>query len=464
MTCSFSGRYLCGFVAAAIFLVGGLPSWAQFEARSTLALPTEPLAMATGDFNNDGKLDLAFENDGLLQISLGNGDGTFHSPITYSYLIGESLAVGDFNGDGSLDIVAPYGDGVGVFLGNGDGSFQAPIASFTSELTYSVYTGDFNGDHKLDVVIIDPPYISVLLGNGDGTFQAPYDNDSFAGPQNLAVGDFNNDGDLDVTVAGYSGGGMGVGILLGNGDGTLQPSITYSVSVVPNGVSVGDFNHDGNLDVAVGGLVAVFLGNGDGTLRQPLQEFYGGDVFVSDFNGDGNLDLGTQGYPLGIVVYYGKGDGTFEPERLYSTGPNGLAPLVADFNNDRRPDLAFLSLSSDANIILNTGQASFSPASPLAFANQLINTVSPSQVVTLTNIGKKSMSIASVTGSGQFKVNSTCGKSLAPGAKCKISAAFAPTTQGSKTGLVTVIDSASSKPEAIELSGAATVVTLAPRA
>jgi FG-GAP-like repeat/Abnormal spindle-like microcephaly-assoc'd, ASPM-SPD-2-Hydin len=255
---------------------------------------------------------------------------------------------------------------------------------------------------------------------------------------------------------------MGLGVLLGNGNGTLQPSITYSLSDQPNNVAVGDFNHDGNLDVAVGGLVAVFLGNGDGTLLRPLQEFYGGDVFVSDFNGDGNLDMGTQGYPLGVDMYYGKGNGTFEPERLYSTGPNGLALAVGDFNNDQMPDVAFLSPDGDAYIVLNTGLAAFSPASPLMFANQLVDTISPSQVVTLSNVGKKSMLIASITGSGQFKVSSTCGKSLAPAAKCKISAAFAPTKQGNQTGLITIVDSASSKPEAIELSGAATVVTLAP--
>jgi hypothetical protein len=449
-------------VAALFSLVAAVtPAWAQFEARSTRTTSGESVAIATGDFRNDGRLDLAIVDNGL-SVALGNGDGTFQAPTTYPYLLGASIAVGDFNGDGNLDLVAPYGSGVGVFLGNGDGTFQAPITSATTEFPDFVIVGDFNGDHKLDVVIIDPPYISVLLGNGDGTFRAPSDNNSFLGPQSLAVGDFNNDGNLDVTVAGYSGGWMGLGVLLGNGDGTLQPSITYSLSDQPNNVAVGDFNHDGNLDVAVGGLVAVFLGNGNGTLQQPLQEFYGGSVFVSDFNGDGNLDMGTEGFPLGLVMYYGKGDGTFGPEQLYSAGPNGFSPTLGDFNGDHKPDVAFVNPDIGAYIILNTGTAGFSPASPLAFSNQLVGTMSPAQVVTLTNVGKKPMSITSIKGSGQFKVSSACGKSLAPGAMCNINAAFAPTTQGGQTGLVTVIDSASSKPEVIELSGAATVVTLSP--
>jgi FG-GAP-like repeat/Abnormal spindle-like microcephaly-assoc'd, ASPM-SPD-2-Hydin len=434
---------------------------AQFEARSTRTIPGESLAIAAGDFNNDGKLDLAFTN-GWLQISLGNGDGTFQTAKQYTYLIGASLAVGDFNGDGNLDIAAPYNNGIGVFLGNGDGTFEAPLTSATTEGTYFITVGDFNGDHKLDLAIIDPPYISVLLGNGDGTFRVASDNDSFPGPQNLAVGDLNNDGKLDVAVAGYSGGFLGLGVLLGNGDGTLQPSITYSLSVQPNNVVVGDFNHDGNLDVAVGGLVGVFLGNGDGTLQQPLTEYFGGDVFVSDFNHDGNLDMATQGFPLGLVMYYGKGDGTFGPQQVYSTGPNGFFPTLGDFNGDGKPDVGFLSPSIGAYIVLNTGVAGFSPASPLAFANQLVGTVSSAQVVTFTNVGRRPMTITSVKGSGQFKVNTTCGNSLASGAKCKINAAFAPISQGSHTGLITIIDSASSKPEVIELSGASTVVELSP--
>jgi hypothetical protein len=458
-------RQVRGFVFAIICLAGiSVQSWAQFEARSTRTIPGESLAMVVGDFNNDGKLDLAVQN-GWLEIALGNGDGTFKPPTKYSYLIGASLAVGDFNGDGNLDIVATsYSTNeVEVFLGNGDGTFQAPITSATTEAPAFIVVGDFNGDKKLDIAIIDSPYISVLLGNGDGTFQAPYDNESFVGPQSLAVGDFNNSGNLGVAVVGYFGGNQDLGILLGDGDGTLQPSITYPLTYTPDNVAVGDFNHDGNLDVVVGDAVTVFLGNGDGTLQSGT-EYFGaeGDVVVSDFNGDGNLDIATQEFPLGLAVFYGKGDGTFSNARLYSTGPNGLSPIAGDFNNDRKADVAFLSLDIGANIILNTGTASFSPASPLAFPNQLVGTVSSAEAVTFTNVGKKGMSITSIAVSGQFKVSSTCGKSLAPGEKCKITAMLAPTTQGNKTGLITIVDSASSKPEVIELSGAATVVMLAP--
>jgi hypothetical protein len=171
--------------------------------------------------------------------------------------------------------------------------------------------------------------------------------------------------------------------------------------------------------------------------------------------------MATPEFPTGLEVYYGKGDGTFQSGQISMVGSNGY-PLTADFNNDNEPDVAFLSPDVGAYIILNTGAAVFSPASPLAFADQLVNTASATQLVTLTNSGKKSMSITSITSSGPFKVSTTCGKSLASAATCKISVAFAPTEQGNDAGLVTVIDNASSKPEVIELSGAGTVVDLLP--
>lgn len=470
---SFHLRTTLWAVAAMLCLGGlGAPARAQFETRSTLFIPGEATAIAAGDFNHDGQLDIAFVTGQLgLGIALGNGDGTFQKPALYYPLtLGGAIALGDFNGDGNLDVVAtayPYSNEIEVFLGNGDGTFQAPKASGgTNEYPTFVIAGDFNGDHKLDVAIIDTPYVSVLLGNGDGTFRPPSDNESFVGPQYLAVGDFNNDHKLDVAAVGFFGGSSGIGVLLGNGDGTLQSSLTDPLAFTPATVAVGDFNQDGNLDAAVTGIaggVYVLIGNGDGSLQPPGGPYSGGDqVVVSDFNGDGSLDLATpDGPPLGLSVLYGKGDGTFEPAQLFPTGENGL-PVAGDFNDDHKPDVAFLNGTAGVITVLNTGAAGFSPTSPLVFANQLLNTVSPSQTVTLTNTGGKALSLTSIKWSGQFGVTTTCGKSLKAEAQCLIVASFAPKTQGSHKGLVTVVDSASSKPEVIELSGAGTVVELSP--
>lgn len=466
---SFSSRRLLCFALPILCFAGnGMSAWAQFEARSTRTIPGESLAIAAGDFNNDGKLDLALQN-GWLEIALGNGDGTFQAPTKYSYLIGASLTVGDFNGDGNLDLIAPYGSGVGVFLGNGDGTFQSPITSATTEFPDFVAVGDFNGDHKLDIVIIDPPYISVLLGNGDGTFQAPYDNASFLGPQSVAVGDFNNDHNLDVAAVGYSGGEQSIGVLLGTGDGALQPSLTYPLIYTPATVAVGDFNGDGNLDAAVedqGGGATVLLGNGDGGFKSVEQ--YGivsgfGQIGVGDFGGDGVLDLALAGLtdPAGLSVLTGNGDGTFQAARFYPAGKIVQPLALGDFNGDHMLDVVLLDRDLGAYTFLNTGAASFSPTTPLNFLSQAIHT-SSSQTVTLTNDGTAALSVSSIVASGQFRASDTCGKRVAAGATCRIKVTFEPQEAGSAAGLITIHDSASSKPEVIELLGSATDLLLAP--
>ncbi len=395
-------------------------------------------------------------------------------PTQLSYF----LAVADFNGDGNLDIVTADDNlgpsTVSVYLGNGDGTFKTPpVVSSTTNPNVFVVVGDFNGDGKPDIAVIDLPYISVLLGNGDGTFGPPSDNSSLAGAKWLAVADFNNDHKLDVLVTGQFGAGYNIGVLLGNGDGTLQNSITTPLQFVPSTVAAGDLNGDGNMDAVLSydlGDIGVFLGNGDGTL-QPVVIYNtsgisGVAVVVGDLNLDGKLDVAIPSElgngPLGGVdVFWGNGDGTLGPAQFFASTTTGL-PALGDLNGDGLPDLLFGNERSGVITMLNTGVASFAPASPLTFPAQLINTKSGPQAVTLRNNGKSSLSISSIKVSGEFKESSTCGKSLAAGAQCTISALFQPTTLGSLTGLVTLIDSASSKAQYIELLGAGTAIKLSP--
>src|SRR6516164_340033 len=117
----------------------------------------------------------------------------------------------------------------------------------------SVAVGDFNGDGKPDLAVVNSysNNVSVLLGNGDGTFQpaVSYGTGSGTGPAFVAVGDFNHDGKLDLAVANSNS--SNVSVLLGNGDGTFQTAVNYDVGGAPTSIAVGDFNHDGKLDLAV---------------------------------------------------------------------------------------------------------------------------------------------------------------------------------------------------------------------
>jgi Abnormal spindle-like microcephaly-assoc'd, ASPM-SPD-2-Hydin len=162
----------------------------------------------------------------------------------------------------------------------------------------------------------------------------------------------------------------------------------------------------------------------------------------------------------------GNGDGTFQPGAQYPI-PHKEASYVAvgDFNGDRKTDLAVTdNLNNDVVVLLNTGVVALLPTTPLAFPFQLIGTTSPPQTVTLTNTGATALHIANMKATGQFGLSSTCGSSVAPGANCTINVTFSPTSQGTKLGMVTINDSASSKPQVIEIGGAGTVVQLSPTA
>ena len=218
-------------------------------------------AVAVGDFNRDGKPDLAvtsaFSNS--VSIHLGNAapnSGTFQ-PAVY-YVIGaypRSVAVGDFDQDGRLDLaVANEGSfTVSILLGNGDGTFHASDSpSFAAHLHPAfVAVGHFNADGFLDLVVVNEfsDDVSILLGNGNGTFRSVVNYAVVGtGSTGAAVGDFNRDGKIDLAVASYN---SNISVLLGNGDGTFQPAIFYPAGAGPYSVAVGDFNGDGKPDLAV---------------------------------------------------------------------------------------------------------------------------------------------------------------------------------------------------------------------
>jgi hypothetical protein len=170
------------------------------------------------------------------------------------------------------------------------------------------------------------------------------------------MGDFNNDGQLDLAVTGNGG----VTSLLGIGNATFHTAQT--IAHAASSVAVGDFNGDGNLDLAVavttGNVVILFLGRGDGTfLDAPTYAVPSGTLAVADFNRDGNLDLATGGG--GLLL--GNGDGSFQAAQEY--GATG-AVAVGDFNGDGLPDLAVCQGGNPGSVqvLLGNGDGTFRDA------------------------------------------------------------------------------------------------------
>ena len=237
----------------------------------------------------------------------------------------------------------------------------------------AIASADFNNDGNADLVVANYGIatVSVLLGNGTdhGTFQAPVQYAVGAGPDAVVTGDFNGDGNLDVALANFLD--NTVSVLLGNGDGTFQNAVTYDVGDGPTGLVAGDFNNDGILDLATvnqnDGTVSVLLGNGDGTFQNAVTSVdgtSGGSALVAaDFDGDGNLDLATANAANNTAsVLLGNGDGTFQAPVNYNVGrqPVALATFMA---SDGTPELATANYGDNTvSVLVNNGDGTFQPA------------------------------------------------------------------------------------------------------
>ena len=324
--------------------------------------------VVAGDFNGDGKLDLAVTNWGEFSVSifLGDGTGKFGKALTSSVASYASLmAIGDFNKDGKLDIAVSDNttNTMSVLLGKGDGTFEPYAAYTTPSTTIGIVAADLNRDGKIDLAIADTwgNDVYIMLGNGDGTFQAGTSYAAGDVPVRLAVGDFNGDGIPDLAVSdGPDCGCAYMSILLGNGDGSFQPPSTIA-SEGYGPVIAGDFNHDNKLDLAVAeaGVVSIFLGNGDGTFKPNVD--YGSNgtpvaLGMGDFNLDGRIDLVVANFngnnTTNVSTILGNGDGTFANTTTYQTGSHPVGVVSADFNGDGKPDLATVNTYDNSVSVL----------------------------------------------------------------------------------------------------------------
>lgn len=352
-------------------------------------------SIVTGDFNNDGILDVVTVNgtSSGVEVSFfkGLGGGKFsttpvNSPIDVSGGAGGPAFSADFNNDGKLDLAIAGGPGLSsatfpvvIMLGNGDGSFTMgeSITVKTDSGTgnaSAIALADFNGDHIPDIAISDgySEYTWIYLGKGDGTFTLS-DTQKYGG-NSVVAGDFNADGKQDVAFAGNIGADDNtVGVFLGNGNGTLQTPALATVSSV-TGLAVGDFYNDRIQTLAVLSSVGppdendttylVTLQYKNGTLEvgqqnqvtAPVAE---GPTYIAsgDLNGDFLFDVFIAGggyYENPLTQYMlGNGNGTFQAPQnapYDSQASSFLYPVIRDLNLNSRHDvsLAWNNVEDDA--------------------------------------------------------------------------------------------------------------------
>jgi hypothetical protein len=365
----------------------------SFAPAITFPVGLRPESIVTADLGN-GHQDIIVLNQGQLpdhissvSVLLGNGDGTFQAPITTSVLAGAtSLAVGDFNRDGKADLAIVNGldNSVEILRGNGDGTFQSnpliiPVGTQGAffDGIEEVAVGDFAHNGKLDLAVANPGdnTVSVLMGNGDGTFQNRVDLHVGAGPVSVAAADLGN-GQIDLVVADHDS--SAVSVLLGNGDGTFQPAQNIDVNFPvfgfdshPRTVKVADFHGNGKPDILVNQSVVfgfdtvltVLPGNGDGTFQAPISHDTGGPLeglAVGNFNGNGKLGFAAAApNQADALVFAGNGDGTFAAPALFpSFGSNPFGVATADFQGDGLADLVVANtFSNTVGVLLNTSNA-----------------------------------------------------------------------------------------------------------
>ena len=467
-----------------------------FEGWPAVSLPSLPLGVATGSFDQRAAKDLAVTVSYRVGGTPANAvdilipDAMGAPVLAHSYTLHQSpgaIATADLNGDGNLDLVVAGNDpgtgewGYTVLRGNGDGTFRTPLSYPQSVVTSAgqMVVADFNNDHKPDIAIaLGNQNIAVLLGNGDGTFGPPsYYFDNGAGI--IMSADFNSDGNVDLaaTLADNSV-QTPTAFLFGKGDGTFQPA------VFPLGqyaaFSTGDFNNDGKADLLGNGAsgLQVLLGNGDGTFSalppswiEPPNLFFSGGQLLADINSDGNLDIIVSLYQGVHIdhqgVFPGNGDGTFGPFvdvlDFVDYIPSAYVLAAPDVNGDGKPDLVFVDTTiNDIFVLLNTTSpgpgVKLSPSS-ISFPSTNVGSTSGPVPVTLTNTGQVALSVSAVSITGaqanQFSQTNTC-TSVQPNTTCTINVMFTPAAAGNAAASLTITDNATGSPQAVALSGVAT--------
>lgn len=351
-----TGQQLSGQNVFTLFVP--LPEKVAFTGTN-FATPANHSDIITADITRDGIDDLvvAYNNDNMVRIYPGTGTGTFGAAIEYAAGTNpQALATGDFNNDSKLDLAIRHrgtvNNTVGIMLGNNSGGLD-PVTIFSTLVAggTSLATGDFNRDGKLDLVTSNEIGSSncVMLGNGAGGFSSTTNVSGAQFNHGIITRDFNRDGITDFAVT--STDVETFAIHLGDATGSFGPATTYQTVQNPLQLTAGDWNMDGTADLAVASsdtnTIAIHYGSSAGTFTTSSTITYtpgtgggGGDIKTADFNDDGKPDLALTKNATNVLVFLNDGSGSFDAGNESITGFNPSPLAVGDFNRDGYADIA----------------------------------------------------------------------------------------------------------------------------
>ena len=416
----------------------------SFRQAPTFATGKLPQSVAAGDFNLDGKTDLAVAN-GLsddVSILLGDGSGGFASAMNHYALGPVALVSEDFNGDGLLDLAVARSLGkLSIWLGNGGGNFPTQTQSVVIGDPESMSAADFNNDGDVDLAVglwdpISSNYaVAVLLGDGLGEFSTAVSHEVGYGASSIAIADFNSDLNVDLAIANNHANTLS--LLFGDGAGGFGAFSAFVVGPVWAGttsVVAADLDGDGWVDLAAANAgsndVAVLAGNGAGGFDSPEYFSVGFAPWViasEDINGDERLDLAVANrYGDNVSILLSDDLGDFQRTTAdYGAGREPIGLMIADFNGDRVPDLAIANSgeygtdsAADVSILVGDGTGGFpgavhayrSGSGPLALTMAELNGDGNPDLVA-ANQSSKDISVLLGNGGGTFESTANYGVS-----------------------------------------------------